>query len=95
MNVLYIELDAGEDLFVVIAQESLDGVALVGGHVLAVPVPVDGPGAGLSSGDRAASADQTVATDSDILREEDGLVQHRLVVEDQKTSWAEVLDVIG
>lgn len=91
------ETDAREDLLVVVVQASLDSVIDVDGHVLAVPVPVDGPGAGLSSVHGARRSDEVVASGGDVSGEVDGLVQLDLVgsTEDQAAAGGEVLHVIG
>lgn len=91
------ETDASEDLLVVVVQAGLNSVVDVLGHVLAVPVPVDGPGAGLLGVDGARGADQVGATVGDLSGEVDGLVQLVLVgaAEHQATAGVEVLDVVG
>lgn len=94
MNVLNIELNASEDLLVLVPQPSLDRVPLIGGHVLAVPIPVNGPGAGLSRENGAATG-HVVASNRQIRREFDGLIQDGLVVEDQVPGGAEGRDLVG
>lgn len=91
------ETAASESVLVLVVQASLHSVVDVLSHVLAVPVPVDLPSAGLSGSNGAAGADQVGATVSDVRGEVDGLVQLLLVraAEHQTSTGVEVGDAVG
>lgn len=89
------ETEANKRLLVVVVQAGLNSVVDVLGHVLAVPGPVNSPGAGQAVVDRASGSHQARA--ANVRGEVDGLVQLVLVgaTEHQTTAGVEVLDVVG
>lgn len=91
------ETAASESVLVLVVQASLHSVIDVLSHVLAVPVPVDLPSAGLSGVNGTIRSGQVGASVGDVRGEIDGLVQLLLVraTEHQTTTGVEVGDVVG